>query len=793
MANADTRLTLKQIFDANYYRLNNPDLAQLSDDEALNHLLTYGLLEADGLLTGVAIPSRLRFSPFVDFAYYRTNNTDVTGSLGSQELVQQFFNEGLFQGRPFSPVVDLNLYKQSYADLAGLDNNQLLEHLINYGIYEGRRFSPLIDLNYYRQNNPDLGGFDNKELFVQFLTAGINDGRSFLPLFDVNFYRANNQDLDNANYTNEELTEHFLNIGITEGRRFSPFFDINYYRESNPDLVLAGLDNEELFNHFQTRGLDEGRRFSPFIDVNYYLANQPDLRAAGLTPRQAFDHFVNIGLNEGRRSSLIFDPVYYLDNNQDLKRAGYTNRQAFEHFQTFGIDERRSSSVYFDPRSIEPFILETIPDLIAAPQSVIPQFKWNIPADGVLTYSFVTSASAPLYEGQESGVAELSPQIKNNIRNILQLYDNILPFDLVEVSDRPPNVGQLRFMFSNGPRDQSREGNVLAYAYYPGDPTDSTGNLAGDVHLNPNRSLIDFSSGAGSFSYEVLLHEIGHALGLQHPFEGNPPLAAGKDNDSNTVMGYSFFPGNYNGSFASTPMAYDIRALQLLYGFSSLNEGDTNYQFNVNNFIGANESNGQNGVKITIWDTGGIDTFDFSALPSTLFGYYFNMNEGGYNTTQLALNGSTYTTSTAQGIFTTNSFGTTIGFGFTLENLVGSQGDDEILGNNISNNIAGGPGNDVITGARGADIINGGPGADIFVLAPGDGGPNPGSTDVITDFTDGEDSIGLSAGLRFDRLRITPGTNPNDTIIQVASSGEYLAVLTGVPSFAITNADFTFV
>lgn len=134
----------------------------------------------------------------------------------------------------------------------------------------------------------------------------------------------------------------------------------------------------------------------------------------------------------------------------------------------------------------------------------------------------------------------------------------------------------------------------------------------------------------------------------------------------------------------------------------------------------------------------------------------------------------------------------TIAFGFELENLIGSQGDDEIAGNNLSNNIAAAAGNDFIAGGRGADIIAGGFGSDIFVLARGDGGFTPAEADIITDFTDGQDLIGLSIGLTLPEIVVTPGTNPNDTFIRT-NTGEYLAVLANVPSFAINSADFTFV
>jgi hypothetical protein len=64
----------------------------------------------------------------------------------------------------------------------------------------------------------------------------------------------------------------------------------------------------------------------------------------------------------------------------------------------------------------------------------------------------------------------------------------------------------------------------------------------------------------GSLAYEALLHEIGHALGLKHPFEGEYKLPSELDNTENTVMSYNHkkWP-NY------TYRPFDIKALNFLY------------------------------------------------------------------------------------------------------------------------------------------------------------------------------------------------------------------------------------
>src|SRR6185312_7881519 len=96
--------------------------------------------------------------------------------------------------------------------------------------------------------------------------------------------------------------------------------------------------------------------------------------------------------------------------------------------------------------------------------------------------------------------------------------------------------------------------------------------------------------GIGGFAYKLIVHELGHALGLYHPWETDkwPNVTKGSpstgDNNSAiyTIMSYSDFvpginppqsndplindPQHDNYGHSATPMAYDIAAVQSLYG-----------------------------------------------------------------------------------------------------------------------------------------------------------------------------------------------------------------------------------
>ncbi|OKH40783.1 hypothetical protein NIES2119_00245 [[Phormidium ambiguum] IAM M-71] len=785
-----------QFFDITFFRAANQDIANPSANFVLDNRLLLEQFFIQGL------PQNRRFSPFVDLNYYKERNPDL-GNLTNTQLLTHLQNIGVYQGRSFSPVVDLNFYRSSNLDLLGLSYKELFEHLQVFGLNEGRPFSPVVDLNTYRNTDPRFQNLTNRELFETFQLSGLSGGVALSNLFDLDFYRKANPDLVAAGLTDAQLLEHFENAGLDEGRRFTPYFDVNYYVNNNPDLIAAGFntDKSRAFEHFLRFGLEENRPFSQFFDLNYYKNNNPDLR--GLTNEQAFRHFIDYGIDEGRRPSILFNPVFYLANNPDLLAKRLTFEEGFEDFQISGFTVPRPASIFFDPDTIAPLVTGplTDPNLIS---------KWrDIPVGGTLTYSFVTTASAFLYEGPESNVAEVSPQIKDNIRNIMRQFAETININLVEVPDRPPNVGRIRILFSDLPGSLNLSGYVLG-------PTDSPGDgRNGDIHLNP-QVVNEFVQGTGSFGYQTLLFLVGGALGLtdygslrgQDGQNAAPDLPLAKDNNTNTVMTLNFIPGSYDGSFASTPMPYDIRALQYLYGASTFNNNDNVYNFGNNNLL----------EKRTIWDAGGVDTLDFSgwsSLPESVrfngLDYYFDMNEGGQNTAQIALprqsppspfpTGATYTYTppnsggddTTALTFRTTRYATRIAFGTEIENLYGSQGNDEILGNNLANVIIGNPGNDVIAGAKGPDIIYGGVGADTFVFAPGDGGANPTLADTIADFRKEEgDKIGLALALPFNALTISQGTgvNANDTLIRITATGEYLAVLKGIPAGLLNAGDF---
>lgn len=113
------------------------------------------------------------------------------------------------------------------------------------------------------------------------------------------------------------------------------------------------------------------------------------------------------------------------------------------------------------------------------------------------------------------------------------------------------------------------------------------------------------------------------------------------------------------------------------------------------------------------------------------------------------------------------------------DTISGEEWSDTLLGGQDGDILLGEGGIDVLQGDRGDDTLIGGIGGDRFDFRRDDG------NDIITDFTDGVDIIGLKAGLTFGELAIVQVGN--DTQI---SADRLTIMLPGIEIGAIDAADF---
>ena len=268
------------------------------------------------------------------------------------------------------------------------------------------------------------------------------------------------------------------------------------------------------------------------------------------------------------------------------------------------------------------------------------------------------------------------------------------------------------------------------------------------------RSIVTISAEEPTLGTEFLyLHEVGHAIGLDHPADylGNTSdpdddEIYGGDSPLISVMTYSGITYKTTitpvpGSARVTPGVADILAVQKKYDHDPqqpvpVNAGNTFYGFDP-----AVHQAVENGApvdyedliwywftrpvdlpdvswtwtSITVYDTGGIDTLDLSnedlGNPGVIA---VVLPDGGWGTESVR-------EVTAQVVnlnpgYTSNVYGShanlVIANGTIIENYIAGAGDDIITGNTADNRIEGRNGNDTLQGGPGGDVLMGGPGAD---------------------------------------------------------------------------------
>lgn len=323
--------------------------------------------------------------------------------------------------------------------------------------------------------------------------------------------------------------------------------------------------------------------------------------------------------------------------------------------------------------------------------------KWGGPVGQAarLDYSFPGPGStwAVGYGDAEPsvGLAALNAAQQQGVKLALDAWANVANLQFTLVTESPSKVGDIRLAWTGiaGIKDSQ------AYTYGPsGSPE------AADVWLNPDAPWDGYTP--GKYGNVTFIHELGHALGLSHSFEGSISgvLPIAEDSYSNTVMSYSALVG-FSGSdvnfYPTTPMGYDIGVMQYLYGVNTTSHsGNDTYTFNQ----------GQAYFQ-TIWDAGGSDTIVWNA---TNQGATIDLRPGAWSTL-----GNPLTFSDSSGKFLRTVANTVQIFDtVTIENATGGNANDVIIGNSAANFLQGGGGNDTLSGGDGNDMLMGGPGNDVL-------------------------------------------------------------------------------
>ncbi|WP_313958311.1 M10 family metallopeptidase [Pseudomonas citri] len=291
-----------------------------------------------------------------------------------------------------------------------------------------------------------------------------------------------------------------------------------------------------------------------------------------------------------------------------------------------------------------------------------------------LTYSFINANSqfSTYYSSEREYLRDyaLTSAQQDGITSALSAWSSVANLKFTQVEESSTNVGDLRFGGYLWMDD-----DTAAWGYYPARTAS-----AGDVWLGPVTN--DPTPDEGSYDYLVFMHEIGHALGLKHPFSAGltntTVLAAQFDDVRYTIMSYN----NAYSYQPTTPMLLDIAAIQSLYGANTQwQTGNNTYRWDM----------GQS-VFETIWDAGGTDTIDASNQANAV---RINLNEGQFS--KIGQTFMNYKTGTAF------NEGLAIAYGAKIENAVGSVNNDTLIGNALGNVLDGGAGNDTMIGGAGND------------------------------------------------------------------------------------------
>ena len=310
------------------------------------------------------------------------------------------------------------------------------------------------------------------------------------------------------------------------------------------------------------------------------------------------------------------DEIFKISFSYRSEGVGYTHTVNIIEF----IDTPYGSGLYGDSAYIftEEASNNDVNSLIGSTKFVntesntseIIEIFYSFPsADSEFIESDVTDVGSDLdsyYQSSDSRdiLYDATDSFKSAVKDILDDTASIFKLKFTELTGENADKASIRFILWDS------EASIPA-GYSTG-PQDK----ASFVFISkPNNN--DYSP--GTYVYGTIRHELGHALGLEHPFEGENIISSEFNTELYTIMAYSSVYDSINNNpydidgftltdtlnnevmSSKTWQMYDIAALKHLYGIREIyNSSDNTYSFK-------NEASFS-----LIHDLGGYDTIDLS-------------------------------------------------------------------------------------------------------------------------------------------------------------------------------------
>ncbi|HEX8642126.1 MAG TPA: matrixin family metalloprotease [Allosphingosinicella sp.] len=437
----------------------------------------------------------------------------------------------------------------------------------------------------------------------------------------------------------------------------------------------------------------------------------------------------------------------------------------------------------------------------------------------VVTYSFgtappsyVTDGSAGFAPGAGATYEAYTATEKAAARAALAQWAAVCGISFVEV----PSGGDLAFhkvdiALTPNPDSGGFAIKVNRGFFFGGTGVDESLSSDGDIFLD----AVKTPTGA-ALAY-TLLHEIGHTLGLKHPFDGDPLFAGATT--AQTVMAYGAAVtslGTLDPEAARALYGNDVPAANTLLSFSYSAATGILFQSwgsNSNSILGTSTRDGINagGGNDRVAGLGGNDTLNGATGNDELFGgtgddiLIGGAGDdllGGGNTLLQDAGSDTADYSAAASAITVqlrffftdpgfNATGADIGNDtlYEIDNVTGGNAGDTIRGNQADNALSGKGGADFLFGSLGNDRLDGGSGADTMTGGVGnDKYVVDNSGDVVNELDDGGDGIDTvhsSVSFNLGSAADAQGLVENLTL---TGSGNISAIGNGLANTLIGNA-----